>query len=390
MFLALVFIFMCGSVLAESNANVSTMQLSVDLLLGTWKVEKVAINEYMTTVPITVFEPVLGESYSLTVEFKDDGSCVFTTHANGNAEEQVGSYSIDNQTITREGVIYSFSMDDTGLIIQGSATGIAYPDGYELFVRETDVEPTIADSKEEQSSLDSAVDILYPFPTDVEGYTFISFRDSSIPLYDNNTAFYVFKQYCEQAFPDLDLDILKDFIVVYGNDYGVNETFARCVGEGKRSYYFRTFHFYHPLADYDTCIDVLISDGWRCAFITDPPLHMADYLHELETAPVSFDEALTIAKQTYQALFADNNLPVPDEATLSSMLVRGGYNISYNENIKYWSVSFFIPQTPYDYVLDWTRGVFFVFIDAYTGKVFDYEWIQATPQDAFLNILENN
>ena len=365
----------------------ATGSVSLDSLLGLWYVSEIAVDNSRPLIPIEVFEGVLGESYSLTVEFKENNICVFTATANGESTESVCSYSLDSQTITRDGADYSFNMNDMTLIIQGSATGIAYPSGYEVFVREADMESNKVDSQEGQANSNSPTEINYPFPTVVEGYTFISFADSDISLYDDNTVFYVFKQYFEQTFPNISQDQLKEFFVVYGDDYGINEIFACHAGEGQYSYYFPTYRFYHPLAEFDTCIDVLISYGYRCAFVKDPPQHMEDYLHKLETLPITFDDALKIAKQAYQAQFSENGLPVPDETAMSSLLIQGGLYISYNESSVFWQVNFFVPQTSYDYLMDWSRGVFDICIDAYTGNVNGFNWFQTTPQNAFLDII---
>ena len=214
----------------------------------------------------------------------------------------------------------------------------------------------------------------YPFPTQVEGYTFVSFAGEQIIAWGASESYYtsalkVVKLFFEEVYPGCHSSQLKDFIISIGSDY----SFAQKAGDGAYTYHLISLELNHPYAA--VSFEVLVSFGYQCAFFSDSP-YLVEYLEALETIPITLEQADAKAKELYAEQFAENGLPIPDEDSLSSLQMHITFLIDHNADPEHrvWSIDYFEPQSPYDYSLNMFNYVFGMEINADTGEVTYFDW----------------
>ncbi|MBR6027680.1 MAG: hypothetical protein IKP40_01210 [Clostridia bacterium] len=241
--------------------------------------------------------------------------------------------------------------------------------------------PTVAGFEGDNVSTDR-----YPFPAQVEGYTFVSFAgdQSCWDLSADELIARIVCQHFEEIYPGCRLEQLRDFVYVPDNQRVTNLNFSHAAASDT-NYYFMTRSFAHPLVS-NASFTVLLSYGYCCAFFTNAPL-MAEELNALENSPFSYRDALALAQQIYTAHFIENELLEPSVEELASLRVRGSYVFNHNEDVRLWQFGFFKPQSPYEHEIDWASGVFEIQIDADTGEVMFQEWIPVTAYDRFLELI---
>ncbi len=230
----------------------------------------------------------------------------------------------------------------------------------------------------------------YPFPTEVEGYTFVSFAgDEAVPfeLDEFSLSAAVVRRYFEEVYPGCRLSRLEDFVVTTA--YADRWTFAEAAGM-EMPYNFSCIRFEHPLAAYETRFDVLVSFAYHCAFFTDAP-DLAEYLEALETVPVTYEDALRIARETYLEQFAENGLPAPEPEELSSLLISVQLAIDHNSDgspLRIWTIDYFEPQTRYDCTMDIMNILFSLELNADTSQVYDIDWQPQSERTRLLEMLD--
>ena len=224
----------------------------------------------------------------------------------------------------------------------------------------------------------------YPFPTEVEGYTFVSFRDNErVPAAGERAGSMlcsVVWEYFEQVYPDCSRDRLTDFVLTWEEDHLINLEFAARAGYSPDEYWFDTIRFYHPLMPYAS-FDVLVSRKYGCAFFGDAPF-MAETLAAWDSKSVGYEEALAIAGQAFSEALAEQDCAFQNQP----VNIRGDFAVIFSEHgLKLWEIEFTEAQTPYD------RGnhaglVFLAQIDADTGELRYTQWTPDTVRQAFLKL----
>ena len=225
----------------------------------------------------------------------------------------------------------------------------------------------------------------YPFPTEVEGYTFVSFsRDVDTWQMDAyELAALAIRDHFPEVYPGCRTEQLRDFVILPDEGVLSNMMFAEAAGL-ETMQWFRVLTLMHPLIS-NARFSVLVSVPYACAFFTDAPW-MADELAAYEQSPVTWDDALSAALRIYTAHFADSGLPAPSEEEIAALRIDGGYVFSHNEDERLWELVLYEPQSPYPHE-NAATCVLDLGIDADTGEVIWEEWYPVTDRDRFFGIL---
>ena len=230
----------------------------------------------------------------------------------------------------------------------------------------------------------------YPFPTQIEGYIFVPFsgdEEFSLDSSYSTIVLGVVKRHFEEVYPGCRLSQLQDFIITDDNNWDITCALADALGSGIPYYHFTAMHFEHPLA-LDARFDVIVSYGYRCAFFTTAPF-MAEYLEALDTVPISLEDTLSLAQETYLSQFAEHGLSAPDEEKQASLIVRVYLAIFHDSNppVRLWSVQYYEQQAPYDHAIGGANLLFHMDLDADTGSVEYMNWHSQSMRTLFMESL---
>ncbi len=239
----------------------------------------------------------------------------------------------------------------------------------------------------------------YPFPTEVEGYTFVSFADNqqlfmeadlydiSEDLHDIILPVLVTAEYFETVYPGCSLLQLEDFVISSGNDLELMVNMAEQAGTlpPPGALRFSCLHFSHPYITEQASFDVLVSRNLGCAFFSDAPW-LAHVLNAWEAKTVSYDEAVEIAKRAFQDHVRDTGWRMPDP---DSLTYKGLFLDVLSQDSRLWEITAHEPQTPYDQGNEMSC-IFEIQIDADTGEPFTPYWRPETERDAFLDIIKKH
>ena len=242
--------------------------------------------------------------------------------------------------------------------------------------------PALSESAETQPD--------YPFPTEVEGYTFVPFADNlqlrmEAELADvTSLPFLVTAEYFETVYPGCSLLQLEDFIITSGTDTQLILDMAEQTGGVPENIGFETVRFRHPFAD-QAAFDMMLSRRYSCAFFSGAPW-MAEALTRWEAKAVSYEEAAAITKQAFQDHVKDTGWRIPD---MDSLTFQGSFGSVLSENVRLWEISVMEPQTPYDPGNE-KSTIFLVQIDADTGELRYQQWTPETRRTEFLQIIRKH
>ena len=226
----------------------------------------------------------------------------------------------------------------------------------------------------------------YPFPTEVEGYAFVSFADNpqlimEADLYDISLPFLVTAEYFETVYPGCSLLQLKDFIITDGVDTQLILDMAEQTGAVPENIWFETVRFQHPFAD-QASFDMMLSRRYSCAFFSGAPW-MAEALTRWEDKAVSYEEATAITKQAFHDHAGNTG------HDMDTLTFKGSFISVLSENVRLWEILVLEPQTPYD-PGNQMSNIFLVQIDADTGELRYWQWTPETQRTEFLQIIKKH